>query len=400
MKKSSRVLCFKIFLAAFAVVLVLAPSTFTHVPDIEQRVVVSVLGVDAADDGYKVSAQVIIPKRATEGDPKQEVVDADGKSVSEAIDKLNRAMGRRVDLGHCGVIVVGKSLAEQGVRRELEYLFAGGIVTPGTNLICTKSEAGAFIKKAVSLAANSVTGLDSFITYASTGSHTATLTLNRFLSSTDGESNTSYMPILEIDDGGEQSEQSDGQAAQAAAQQGNEQSQTVIKSAESIAVFYDGVLCGTFDAELTRGLVWVDRKSDSGQIQLDKFEYDGKDYGGIYACLRHKKRKYCAHFDENGVPIFTVRLNVKAELQDKHTLNELADSVGIKEATKQIQDAFTAKIEKEITETYLAGLAMGADIFEVRSAFYKGQYDGYAAYGKAEFLHDVQLRFEIRVKVV
>lgn len=384
---------FKIFLAVFAVVLALSPSTFKRVPDIEQRVVAGVLGLDAAQDGYKVSAQVIIPKRATEGEPKQEVVDAEGKSVSEAIDKLNRAMGRRADLGHCGVIVVGRALAERGIKKELEYLFAGGIVTPGTNLICTQTEAGEFIEGALNMAADSITGLDSFITYSSSGSHTATLDLNRFLSSTEGESHTSYMPVLELN---EQEGESETQPA-ASQEGGGEQKQATIKSAETVAVFYDGALKGILDAELTRGLVWTDKHSDSGQIQLDDFVYDGKSYGGIYACLRYKRRAYCARF-ENGNPVFTVKLHVKAELQDKHTLHELASVVGLEKATALIEDAFAEKIEKEIADTFAAGLDMGADIFEVRAAFYRTQFDEYAAYGKDTFLNDVALRFKIQMK--
>lgn len=424
MRRDKKVFWFKILLAAFALVLLLSPVTVARVPEIEQRVVVSVLGLDAAKEGYKASAQVIIPMRASEGDPKQEVYDAEGSSVSEAIDKLNRAMGRKAELGHCGVIVIGKELGERGVKEELGYMFAGGIVTPGTNLVSVKTDANAFLKGAVSLAASSVTGLDSFITFASSGSHTATLTLNRFLSSIESESKTSYMPVLELngqeEDAGQGKEEEGGDAEGADKEEkkkessggqkegGGEKSggeakaggeKAIIKSAETVALFYDGKYAATFDADLTRGIVWADKKSDRGQIQLDAFSFDGKDYGGIYAKLLRKKRVFKTRF-EDGTPIFTVKLRVKLELEDKHKLNELSEKAGTAEATALMERAFADKARTEMQAAIDAGLKAGIDPFEIRSCFYKTSFDGYAEYGKEEFLNDVRVDYDIKVKVV
>lgn len=403
MRKSSRVLVFKILLAVFAAVLIITPGILTHVPDIEQQVLVSVLGIDVDEkEGYKLSAQIVVPKRATEGEPEQVVIDSTGKSVSQTIDKLNRALGRNAALGHCGVIVIGSKFAEQGIRQELEYLFAGGIVTPGTNLVCVMTDAADFLKDAVGLATGSVTGLDSFITYASTGAHTATLNVNRFLSASEGESKTSFMPIIKLDKG--DGEEAGGEQAQPAASQsggGGQQNahKTTIKCAECVAVFVAGKKVVMFDEDLTRGVVWTDKQSERGQVQLDEFSYDGVDYGGQYAMLKYKKRKYKAAF-EDGKPVFTVKLNVKLDLEDKHGLRELGDAVGTAKAADIIQAAFRDKIEKEIRQTYAAGLECGADIFEVRSAFYRTAFDAYKAYGKDLFMQDVELRCEIKVKVM
>ena len=70
MTKAKRVLLFKLFLAAVAVLLFIVPDAITS-PEIEQRVIASVLGIDKTETGYSLTAQVVVPKRASEGDPTQ-----------------------------------------------------------------------------------------------------------------------------------------------------------------------------------------------------------------------------------------------------------------------------------------------------------------------------------------
>lgn len=306
------------------------PDAITS-PEIEQRVIASVLGIDKTETGYSLTAQVVVPKRASEGDPMQEVVTADGESIPEGIDKLNRALGRNIELGHCGVIVVG-NMPDTG---DLDYLLAGSILTTGTYLVHAEN-ASDFIESVKSMSASAVTGLDGYINYSTASSSAATKQLLQFVSETASPSRTSYMPVLEADTGeGAPSDQGSGGAAAAAAdgqnggggQSGGEEKTTTIKSAENTAIYVDGKFVGTFGEEETRGLAWIDRKSTRGYVGLEHFEAGGRDRGGVYAQLTRKSAKLKPYF-KNGRPYVRFRIRAGLRLDDKHKLHLLAQELG------------------------------------------------------------------------
>lgn len=401
MTKAKRVLLFKLFLAAVAVLLFIVPDAITS-PEIEQRVIASVLGIDKTETGYSLTAQVVVPKRASEGDPTQEVVTADGESIPEGIDKLNRALGRNIELGHCGVIVVG-NMPDTG---DLDYLLAGSILTTGTYLVHAEN-ASDFIESVKSMSASAVTGLDGYINYSTASSSAATKQLLQFVSETASPSRTSYMPVLEADTGeGAPSDQGSGGAAAAAAdgqnggggQSGGEEKTTTIKSAENTAIYVDGKFVGTFGEEETRGLAWIDRKSTRGYVGLEHFEAGGRDRGGVYAQLTRKSAKLKPYF-KNGRPYVRFRIRAGLRLDDKHKLHLLAQELGETEAVSAMEEAYAELIRSEIGAALIKAFELGADPFGIRTAFSRYAYRDYAACDKAAFAADVVTEYDVRVHI-
>lgn len=407
MSKAKRVFFFKLFLVLVAVALFIVPAA-AGAPEIERRVLASVLGIDRTDDTYTLTAQVVVPKRSGEGEPVQEVVTAEGRSVAEGIDKLNRALGRSIELGHCGVIVLG----DMPDVSDLSYFLAGGIVTAGTHLVSVDN-AGDFIESIKGMSASAITGLDGFIAYSTSSASSATRDLMGFVSDSAAPSATSYMPILEADEksqgqsggsGGGQSGDQSASAVQAAANEsggggGGEKKTPTIKSAERTAIFVDNKKVGEFSEEQTRGLAWIDRTSTRGFVELDDFTEGDRHYGGVYAQLKSKSAKIKPYF-KAGAPFVKVKIRCKLELEDKHKLNELAAELGETAASKVMQDAFAKLIQSEIGSSMIRAGELNADPFGIRTAFFQYEHDRYVKYSPDAFLSDVRLEFDVKVKIV
>lgn len=408
MSKSKRVFLFKLFLILLALVLFVVPDSIMS-PEIEERVMAAVLGIDKTEDMYTVTAQVIVPKRASQGEPTQEVVKVEGISVAEGIEKLNRALGRRIELGHCGVIAFG----DLDDLHDLEYFLAGGIVTAGTQLVKVEN-AAEFIESVKDMSSSAITGLDGFILYATASTGSATRDLLGFVSETASVSHTSYMPILEAekeDDSGSGggsggSGGSNEASVPAAAEEGGsgggsggDKKTPIIKSVEQTAIYVDYKQVGTFDETETRGLAWGDRGAKRGFVELDALEHDGVQYGGLYAQLQYKSATLKPYF-KDGTPFLRVKIRCKLKLEDMHKLNLLAMRVGEKEAGKIVQNAFAEMIQSEIGAALIKASAMEADPFGIRTAFYRFANKGYRTYDPEAFMNDVRIEYDVRVKIL
>ncbi|WP_241773260.1 hypothetical protein [Bacillus sp. LL01] len=81
--------------------------------DINHRLMPLVLGITKNEEEYKLFLQ--IPK-ATNGQIQTTIISDTGTTINQIIDKMSANMESSVDLLHAKVIVVDRSLAEEGMK--------------------------------------------------------------------------------------------------------------------------------------------------------------------------------------------------------------------------------------------------------------------------------------------
>lgn len=95
MKRSKKILIYKLSCFLFAIVLLLLPQR--ALPQSDIQVLATVLGIDGTGGNVTVAAQLAVPV-AQSGDGKASTVaKATGGSISEALENLEIGMGRRVN---------------------------------------------------------------------------------------------------------------------------------------------------------------------------------------------------------------------------------------------------------------------------------------------------------------
>ena len=111
----------KIVLFAIGLVLCFGAKVFDLGSEVGSRVVVTGIGIDKTDEGYRISAQVFTPQIDGTKTQKKSVVTADGETIGFAVAQLSLKTGRVATASHCKLIVLGQTLLESNVLDPLNY---------------------------------------------------------------------------------------------------------------------------------------------------------------------------------------------------------------------------------------------------------------------------------------
>ena len=82
------------------------PSTVSRSREVNSRVIVEIIGVDGGES-VSITAQYVMPTEA-QGSTSKDTVTVEADTLAEAVEALNTALGRRAELGHCSMVIVGK----------------------------------------------------------------------------------------------------------------------------------------------------------------------------------------------------------------------------------------------------------------------------------------------------
>ncbi|WP_427138813.1 Ger(x)C family spore germination protein [Psychrobacillus psychrodurans] len=94
--------------------------------ELNELAITLAIGIDKSEDGYLISAQVVVPKEvsmnAGNGGSPVTLLQAQGETVYEAIRKITKESPRKIYPGHLRMLVIGESLAEDGIGDSLDLL--------------------------------------------------------------------------------------------------------------------------------------------------------------------------------------------------------------------------------------------------------------------------------------
>ncbi len=370
MKKLSerkKLIIYKVLLFVFAFAVAFLPATASRNLEVNSRVVVEMLGVDGSDGGVEVTAQYVMPTE-TDGATTKDKVTVEGKTLTEAVELLNTALGRRAELGQCSVVVVGSSLDPS----VLGTLLTATDVTADVYLTASTEKAKDLVGDMTDFMKKSGATDADFIAYSAKKTHIATVTLLNFLSDLDSASGTAFVPVVEMleSDGGggqegEESKNGGGGSGSAGGGGGSSGSgeQSGMK-VEKLALYGKTGRTAVLEAESARGVAWVSAPIEKGIVTAD-VEYGGDTVEAVSARLIKKCAEITADA-KNGKA--TVRL--KATLEPNGDKFNLLDSKG-EDASKAIKSAFADKISGEIEKAFSDARAVKSDPLFIGRTFYR-----------------------------
>lgn len=395
---------YKLLLFLFGVIVALVPGSVTSEPEIETKLLITVVGVDRTEEGIGVSATAVMPQEEGGGSTKRLNVHACAPSLSEAIEKLSLKIGKKPEMGLCGLIVLGSSFTSGSVLPELDYMISGGRFISGAYLVLSpERSAKDTIEMSNMLGEATGNGLSRLIEYNADATAMPAVTLLRFLSDTGSVSRSSFVPCITIGEkqslgkssGGTGSEQ--GQGGESGGGSGDKE--TEIKSLDSIALFRGGEFVRLATRDETRGFTWTDDKSKKGLVCLDDFSVDGHGAGGIYCRLISKKVGIKARLC-GGTPTVTIKVKAKLQFEDRHKLAELYryDGVDEKRIEESVKEQFADKIRRELSLAVAAMRETNCDVMGVAADLWRSSPDEYRAFpAKENLLSGAEVNYDISV---
>ena len=124
----------KIILAIISLCLFTLTGCFDY-EEMNELVLLTAIGIDETDGGYKVSAQIIVSKGSALGSaPSMTVKSAEGKTMTEAIAKIQYYYAEPIYLEHIKIVVIGKEIAKKGLGDVIKLI---GIIGPFYNFEVT-----------------------------------------------------------------------------------------------------------------------------------------------------------------------------------------------------------------------------------------------------------------------
>lgn len=109
------------------------------------------LGIDKSEEGYLVSAQIIVPSevspRTSGGRSPATLFQSEGKTVYEAIRKMTKESPRKIYPGHLQIFVFGDDIAREGIRDTLDLLIRDWEVRSDFYMVVARDQSASDILK-------------------------------------------------------------------------------------------------------------------------------------------------------------------------------------------------------------------------------------------------------------
>ncbi|MBQ7224378.1 MAG: hypothetical protein IJX06_02340 [Clostridia bacterium] len=401
-----RLRIYAVIVAVFMLVLAFLPKKTGGLPEIENKLLITVLGIDKQADGYFLSATAVMPQEGQDGAVKRLSIGATGDSVSNALEEIMIKMGKPLELGLCGLVIIGNSMDGESVVEHLNYLMSSGKIIPGAHLLYSpKCSAKETIEMSNNLSEATSNNLSELVEYNSTSNNVPTVTLIKFLSETASKSRASYMPCLEIkkkEQKGESQgggEQNDSQKS--GEKQGGEDSKTEIESISTLALFKDGQKVALFDKEQTEGYTWTDKLSVYGLITLNSLTVNSHDFGQIYCQLLRKKCTLSTSLDGQ-IPTAKIKIEATLGHEDSYKLNDAYRYYGVsgKEMEEAVSNGYSRQIAQQISHSVESMKEYDCDILGTVDSMYRHNFNEFRTlkntvdlFKNTQFSYEVIIRF-------
>jgi len=131
----------KIFAVFMILIIITAPVSFYTQSDKDKTIVTSSIGIELEDDEYKVTILAVIPKGSNDVNANLETFDANGKTISEALDKISFDLGKKIGLAHCDSIIFTKEIMQSNLTQVLDYFIRTANLSTNPTLIATEDSA-------------------------------------------------------------------------------------------------------------------------------------------------------------------------------------------------------------------------------------------------------------------
>lgn len=304
--------------------------------EINELAFVLSIGIDKADDGFKVTAQIASPETYSKtpsgtaaGEKKKPfwMVSSTGKTIFEAIRNMASISSRRIFWSHIKVIIIGEQLARSNTLEIFDFFSRNPELRLRTLVAVTPEEAGKVLEVVPKMDKDPAIYLEKIIENKNLTGKSYGIMLKDFLEDYLDPNVGPVTSRIILD---------------------KSKLEPVLKT--SGAYVFDGdKLTAPLKEENTRGLLWIRNKMNDSIMVVD-CPYDDSP-----TTLEIKKAKssFKSYLD-NEVPHFTINVNVDAVLTEQSCLTDFND----KQKLGELEKALESDIRKDIEST----IAMAKDL--------------------------------------
>ena len=189
------------WLLALIAFLLLFPQALSSQARLNNRVIITGLAIDKIQDGYEVTAQVVLPEPGSESGgegARLDFISEQGSSIAEGMKKISFNIGEIAGLSHTNFILVGETMFEDNLVADMDYFLRDDHLPNAVMLLCCEGSAKEQIKKTGELELSVGIALQKVFIYKQGSLNSRMIALQDFADSAFGQSGVSVLPELKI----------------------------------------------------------------------------------------------------------------------------------------------------------------------------------------------------------
>lgn len=339
--------------------------------DIQKTAVILAAGVDKAEEGFSVTAQIAVPKGSdrTTGGTSSVEIEGKGKTVSDCISQIYTETGWVPKLVFCDLIVLGEELADGDVFSALDYFLRNEYMPDSALVAVYEGKAGDLLSSTSAIDDASSLAIEKLFSDAAEKSgHVSKNTLKNFAIGYYGASKSGYMPYVSSveQEGGESGAESGGEQ-NGSASAGGEESEKIYR-AEQTALFYEGKMVSLLNENETFAYNLLNGKVFSGTFTVEE--------NGKPRSLTILKNSGGVSLDMKGAPSAKFTVDLKIRLHNSGVpapIEDVTESKPSEEAEK-IAEQF---IRSNIQTLWKKCAESGCDLFMLNRSLYRSSVKKY-----------------------
>lgn len=314
-------------------ILLLLPLCGCTGRELYERLLIHGIGVDAEEDGFLVTVRSSVSPE----DEGEEFFTCRGRSVLEALNSLSRSTGRQPFYAHNYLVVFGKSCAEQGLDRCLDFFVRYYNTRPAVRVYLAERKA------------------EEILSFQKDGKYLRMAELQQLADSSRETGNTVRVELLDFIN----SVKRPGSDPVLPVLRAGEQGVEVVSTA-----CFDGYRfrdCLTLSE--TRGFLAVKNRLERGEAVVSG------GFGGVTLSLRGGRGKVSLK-EENGLPAFDLEVTVKGDVSAISNGRDGLQKSQYPEIEKALSQALTVEIRGAVEK---AVMESGCDVFGFGAMIYRSK---------------------------
>lgn len=289
----------KIFIVFLVIMLVFFPSLLVKESLSYTKLICVSVGIDAEDDGYEVSCQVVVPKQNNAFNESLKVISGKGYTIKDAIDKINLYTGKDVGISHCGYIVYNQKALEKNVMKTIDYFTREHNIDYNCVLFSTNNSAKEILELNGTLQQSYSFDLKKILQYDEVEVFGQNLSIEEAYRANARLDGTFFMPLIStIDDDSKglkresssgDSQSSGGGQSQAGSGEGDSgQGSKVILNDGKVVILKNGVKVDESDKDTLKAISYLSN-SNNFNIQIRDFTDGNIENATINLEIKNKK---------------------------------------------------------------------------------------------------------------
>ncbi|MGN1078290.1 MAG: Ger(x)C family spore germination C-terminal domain-containing protein, partial [Candidatus Gallimonas sp.] len=364
----------KIYLLIAAFMLFSFFSNDFMLVDIQKTAIILAAGVDKTDAGYKVTAQIAVPKGSdrTTGGTSSVEVEGEGETVAACFSQIYSKTGWVPKLVFCDLIALGENTGREDILPCLDYFLRSEYMPDSCLLAMCEGTASELLSSHSAIDdVSSIAVQNLFSDAAEKSGKVMRTTLKEFAIGYYGVSKSGYMPLIRMADeeGGEEANGGNNGGG------GEEQPQPQkIYDAEQTAVFSGGRVVAVLSPEETFAFALLKGKVFSSAFTV---ETEGK---RLSLNVVKNEGKIDLRVKDFPIAELSVRLTVR--------LFNRTDPAPILDVAENAVPAAAERAAEELISGYLSSLWQtckkgGCDLFHLNRILYRASLKKYGTWKDA-----------------